>query len=304
MFRSIEMKQILKSALVALSTALCCAASPAKAQSSRTYVSGTGKDGNPCTAASPCKTLQTAINLTAAGGEVYVLNSANYGSATINKSLTITSEGNATGLLATSGAAITISAGATDVISLRGLDIDGGGIASVGVQFTSGQSLNIQKTSVRNFANSGIVFNGTANDTLFISDTVAANNVNNGILVQAGSGPVNGAFNRITASGNGAGILIAGTGVAVAMTDSVLDSNNYGIGAGSSAVLVRNSTVAHNAVGISADQSSTVSVVQSTVTGNGTGWQAINFGQLATYGNNNVAGNANDGTPTTTIPLE
>src|SRR5690349_8385830 len=102
MFRSIGMMQIVKSALVASTTALYCAASPANAQSARTYVSGTGKDGNPCTAASPCKTLQTAINLTAAGGEVYVLNSANYGSAIINKSLTITSEGNAAGLLATS----------------------------------------------------------------------------------------------------------------------------------------------------------------------------------------------------------
>ena len=192
----------------------------------------------------------------------------------------------------------------TDIINLRGLDIDGSRTATVGVQFTSGQALNIQKTAVRNFANSGIVFNGSANDTLFISDTTSLNNTTNGILIQAGTGSVKGALNRIMASGNGVGILASGTAVTIAMTDSIVDSNNHGVSANSSAVLVRNSTVTHNAVGISADQSSTVSVAQSTVTGNGTGWQATNSGQLATYGNNIVNGNTNDGTPTTTIPLE
>src|SRR5947209_7731131 len=59
----------------------------------RTYVSGTGSDSNACIVTSPCKTFQAALALTIAGGEIYVLNSANYGAVTINKSVTITSEG-------------------------------------------------------------------------------------------------------------------------------------------------------------------------------------------------------------------
>src|SRR5262245_32412273 len=92
----------------------------------RTYVSGLGNDNNSCTVSSPCKTFQAALALTIAGGAIYVLNSANYGPVTINKAITITSEGAMAGVLATNGVAMTIRAGANDVINLRGLDIDGG----------------------------------------------------------------------------------------------------------------------------------------------------------------------------------
>src|SRR5262245_28938050 len=70
----------------------------------RTYVSGVGKDSNPCTASSPCKTFQAAMALTVAGGEIYVLDSADYGAVTIDKPVSITSEGAMAGVLATSGA--------------------------------------------------------------------------------------------------------------------------------------------------------------------------------------------------------
>jgi len=49
----------------------------------RTYVSGTGDDGNPCTAPWPCQTFAAALAVTVAGGEIYVLDSANYGPVNI-----------------------------------------------------------------------------------------------------------------------------------------------------------------------------------------------------------------------------
>jgi len=70
----------------------------------RTYVSGTGNDSYPCLASWPCQTFQAALALTVAGGEIYVLDSANYGAVTINKAVSITSEGAMAGVLATSGA--------------------------------------------------------------------------------------------------------------------------------------------------------------------------------------------------------
>src|SRR5262245_7697886 len=66
----------------------------------RTYVSGTGSDSNPCSATAPCRTFRAALALTLAGGEIYVLNSADYGPVTINKSLSITGEGAIAGVLA------------------------------------------------------------------------------------------------------------------------------------------------------------------------------------------------------------
>ena len=68
--------------------------------------------------------------------------------------------------------------------------------------------------------------------------------------------------------------------------------------------MVRNSTASNNAVGIAADQTAMVRVGQSTITGNGTGWQATNGGQVLSYGNNNVGGNNTDGVATSTLTLE
>src|SRR5258708_39672124 len=52
---------------------------PAQAQAMRTFVSGQGKDSNPCTAAAPCQTLQAALAKTLAGGEISALDTADYG---------------------------------------------------------------------------------------------------------------------------------------------------------------------------------------------------------------------------------
>src|SRR5689334_23122522 len=171
----------------------------------RTYVSGLGSDANACTADHPCATFQAALALTLAGGEIFVLNSANYGPVTINKAISITSEGAVAGVLATSGVGITVSAGANDVVTLRGLGIDGANTGSTGIQFNSGKSLTIQKSFVRNFTNSGISFAPSATATLFISDTAVTNNATNGIVVSSSTGAVNGAVARVSAFGNGVG---------------------------------------------------------------------------------------------------
>src|SRR5262245_20904622 len=281
----------------------------------RTYVSGVGNDSSPCTASSPCKTFQAALALTVAGGEIYVLNSANYGAVTINKAVTITSEGAVAGVLASSGIGITISAGASDVVNLRGLDLDGGNSGTVGIQFNSGQSLAIQKCSIRNFTNSGISIAPGAGATSFlVSDTVVTNNGANGLLVApTSSAAVNGVLNRVVASGNGLsssglGIFVYGGGtsgaVNVTMTDSVANNNYYGVGANAAAAMVRNSTISNNMIGVRADQTAIVRVGQTTITANGTGWQATNGGLLQSYGNNNVSGNGTDGTLTSTVALQ
>src|SRR5712672_2656172 len=98
-------------AIFAIAMAQLVQAVPAQAQAMRSYVSGIGRDSTSCTVSAPCKTLQAALTATAAGGEIYVLNSSNYGPVTINKAITITSEGAVGGVLAASGAGITISAG-------------------------------------------------------------------------------------------------------------------------------------------------------------------------------------------------
>ena len=58
---------------------------PAKAQATRTWVSGVGDDSNPCSRTAPCKTFAGAISKTAAGGEINVLDPGGFGAKVRNQ---------------------------------------------------------------------------------------------------------------------------------------------------------------------------------------------------------------------------
>src|SRR4051812_49999341 len=64
-------------------------AAPARAQATRTWVSGVGDDVNPCSRTAPCKTFAGAISVTAAGGEINALDPGGFGAVTITKAITI-----------------------------------------------------------------------------------------------------------------------------------------------------------------------------------------------------------------------
>src|SRR5258708_25134143 len=125
---------------------------PAYGQAMRTYVSGTGKDGTACTLANPCRTLQAALKLTNPGGEIQSLDSADYGYVTINQAVTLLGAHGATGVLAANVSGVTINAGANDVVTLKGLEIDGSGSGVNGIQFNSGAALNVLDSVIRGFS--------------------------------------------------------------------------------------------------------------------------------------------------------
>jgi hypothetical protein len=129
---------------------------PTQAQT-RVFVAAQGSDSNPCTFAAPCRTFQHAHDVVAANGEIDVLDPAGYGALTITKAISIQGHG-FSGISAPSGNGITINAGASDKISLRGLLIDGVGTGANGIQFNTGAFLNVQESLIRNFGGSGIAF--------------------------------------------------------------------------------------------------------------------------------------------------
>jgi Bacterial Ig-like domain (group 3) len=55
----------------------------------RTWVSGDGDDNSDCSRTAPCQTFAGAIAKTVTGGEIYCLDSSNFGPVTITKSITI-----------------------------------------------------------------------------------------------------------------------------------------------------------------------------------------------------------------------
>src|SRR5712664_1387957 len=101
--------------------------SGAFAQATRTWVSGVGDDVNPCSRTAPCKTFAGAISKTTAGGQISVIDPGGFGSVTITKSISIVAVGVEAGVLATNTNGIVINAGPSDVVYIRGLDIEGAG---------------------------------------------------------------------------------------------------------------------------------------------------------------------------------
>jgi hypothetical protein len=308
---------------LALAALFSFAAVPAQAQLARTFVSNAiGNDANNCDRPTPCRTFQAAHDKTLAAGEITVLDPGGYGAVTITKAISITNDGvGEAGVLVSGGVAgITISAGDSDAVSLRGLTIKGIGFGGGnGIVFTGGKSLSIENCIVRTLtgAASGVGFGiairpGTAFPTVTVMNTLVAQNENIGIQFQPTSSAivVKGLLDRVAAYDNGdAGVAVQhpdGSGfVQITALDSIASGNateGFTVHAtnpgNSSLVLIRSTSanngkegikVAHTGAGIAI-----LRVGQSTITGNGSSWSAT--GTLQSFGDNNIIGNG-DGDP-------
>jgi hypothetical protein len=246
----------------------------------------------------------TALAATAPRGEIHVLNSADYGPLVITKSVTITSEGAVAGILATGSTAITVKAGPSDVVSLRGLEVDGDMVAAIGILFASGQSLNIQKTVFRGFTNTGVAIMPTAGGSFFIADTQVANSRNSGILIVSSQAPVSGTLSRVTATANGVGIYALGNNATLTVTDSVAGGNGTGIASNAAAsIMVRNSTINGNTAGVHAANNGIIRIGHSAITANDYANVASDGGQIQSFGNNLIAGNKSEAAMSSALAL-
>ena len=288
--------------------------------STRTWVSGVGDDVNPCSRTAPCKTFAGAISKTTPGGEINTLDPGGFGGVTITFAVSIIDDYSGVGGVLVAGSnGIVVQVGPNDVVNLKGLTFDGSvGTGLNGISFQSGGTLTVEKCTFFNFGGDGIHIIPTATGaTVNVIDSVIQNNKGSGILIQPGSGgnaTVN--LNGVRALGNtNYGIEINGTNAGAISSLNVknsLVSNNaisglYSTSSGAPlSVMVDTSTFSGNVMnGVLSDSAqSTVRLGRSTVTGNGTGLNVTNGGVLASYGNNNVAGNTSDGTASTTIAVK
>jgi len=283
-----------------------------------TYVALNGNDNNGCGPSDPCLTIQRSLSQTVAGGEIIILNPGFLTyflePITIIKSVHITNDSGGEARFgganfATPAAAITIDANPGDIVSLRGLTIDGEGTGITGIQILQASAVHIQNCVIRNFEGAngfGIELVPTSrNSQLFVSDTLIYNNgssgLTGGILVEPQAAiRADVVLDRVHLENNVDGLLIdgivaSGAGSHVIVRDSVM-SGNAGNGihaltiAGKSPAfaLVEHSTMVNiGQSGIRADgPGATVLLSDSTITRNGTGVSTVNSGQLFSYGNN------------------
>ncbi|MES2033620.1 MAG: right-handed parallel beta-helix repeat-containing protein [Pseudomonadota bacterium] len=305
-------------------------AAPAAAQATRTWISGVGDDANPCSRTAPCKTFAGAISKTAAGGEINCIDQGAYGAVTITKSISLICVGVTAGVLHSSTNGIVINAAATDVIFIKGLDINGAPPSSPGlngIRFLAGGSLYIDDTVIRGALaaspnGNGVLFAPSGASELFITNSTISNNgtatTGAGVLIQpTGTGSAKVVLDGVSLIDNrNFGFQVnttgnTGAGVSVSIENSKISGGVQGVqiftpaATTSATVLINGSVVSANTVGIIANGAAAkVRVGTSTITNNGTGVVALGGSAINSYGDNRLDGNGTNGTFTAPLAVK
>jgi len=252
--------------LFAASTFGLCVTSPAHAGIFRAYLSQSGNDANPCTVVQPCRLLPAAISAVSDGGEIWMLDSANYNTSTVSigKSVSILAVPGALGSIAANGSdAISINAPSSNV-SLRNIKISpvsgsGGGdgivIASVGhlavedsvfenlqtaISVAGAARLSIRGSTFRtNFMGLDVEQTGGASQSITIDHTSYLENVVSlTVLTNSTTGNVRVSIDNseIRGGGNGNGTAAFGGAIAgaapinVSIMRTKIAGNGIGVG--------------------------------------------------------------------------
>jgi Right handed beta helix region len=267
---------ILSLTVVAMAMPLLYTA-PAQAQASRTWVSGVGDDVNPCSRTAPCKTWAGAISKTAGGGEISVLDPGGFGAVTITKSITIDGGGGQVASAVIAGTnGINVSAGATDVVILRNLRLNGllgnggapGNAGITGISFNTGKMLIVDNCDIFGFNTNGVSVNTTGGYAL-INNTRIENVAN-------------------------AGVGVGGSNNQVEVFETRIVGSKFGVAVGNTNKLGFSRSLSTNATtqGLEVDNGGTLTVDDSVISFNGNG---IGPSTWSSFTNNRFYGNISNG---------
>ncbi len=296
--------------VLAIATFMFAFASIAQAQASRTWVSGVGDDANPCSRTAPCKTFAGAISKTAACGEINVLDSAGYGAVTITKSITIDGSGAHASILASLVSGIIINAAATDVITIRGISINGFCNGIHGINILSAKTVNVENCVIFRFnTGNGITANDPNGVNLNVRETVIRDNTLDGINSTSSTGNTNVTLDRVSLTGNGNGFHARSGTRATARSCVFSNNTTNGIFGDAQAaslvnVFVWDSMISMNGgAGVKSGNAGNPGVTGITLNQNqidrntGPGISITAPGVINSFGNNSILGNSVDGCP-------
>lgn len=232
---------------------LACLSLPtaSQAQLFRAYLSKNGSDTNNCTINAPCRLLPAALAAIEGGGEVWMLDSANFNVSTVqvNKSVTILAVPGALASIVGNGTDAMVIDGISIRVILRNLNFLGLGSTLFGIRVNEAAEVTLDRSEVRHFLTVGLEVN--APSAVLVSDSMITQNGTG--IAHGGCGPltvirstiVNNAFVGVDSSCNA----ITKTGIA-SIRDSVLNGNANGAIAraavGSARIYVRNSEASFN----------------------------------------------------------
>jgi hypothetical protein len=244
---------LLKVASLALAASIL--SSPAHAIF-RAYLAIDGNDANPCTLGAPCRLLPAAMTAVDAGGEIWMLDSANYntGPVAVTKSVSILAVPGVVGsVVATGGGGnngLNIATPGVKV-SLRNLVFIMLTAGNYGVAFTDGAELTVQDCEFANFGlMGGAIFASVPSGKVTLRDTTLRNspvglNLSNGVRA---------VLERVRVLNNLTGIYVSNSRLAI--TESVISGNSqvgidvYSGSVAQSYATLSNSEVSNNATGV------------------------------------------------------
>ena len=297
--------------LVLVLTVLLLIATGASAQVARVFLSGTGDDANDCSnAATPCRSLQGALNQCPAGGEVIVMSSGGFGAATITQSVTINAP---SGVVAFDARTITIQIGSTDKVVIRGLSLNGAIFGDAyGLYFKTGGTLVVEGTVMAGFLY-GIV--QEAGGSQLVVNNCDFRNNSTAVFAQLLNGVT--ALSTLTVEnsrmvnrgGQGFGVFLYDY-IRAVVRDSVVMGANKGYAIWQSvpsegSLLVEGCVAAHNTYGVYARGDNgivaTLRITNSTIMGNDHGLFTDFAGTIVSQGGNQLWGNGVDGPFNSTV---
>ncbi|MGB8648735.1 MAG: hypothetical protein WCF84_26090, partial [Anaerolineae bacterium] len=195
--------------------------------------------------------------------------------------------------------------------------VDGLNTGLNGIRFLSGGSLTVENVHVQEFTQVGIDYepNQAGNSQLFVSDSLLQNNAGGGVLVKpAGGGLAKASLVRVNSILNLFGVR-AEDSATVTVNDSTASQNSSsGFLAVSTtlatSMFIDNSIAASNGTaatdgGINAIGTlAKIRISNVTTTDNQRGLTTSSHGSILSFGNNLNSGNASNGTPSGTLPLQ
>jgi len=288
---------------LAVLVAVIAFASIAQAQATRTWVSGVGDDANPCSRTAPCKTFAGAISKTAQGGEIDALDPGGFGALTITKAITIDGSGTFASVLNAGTTGFNVSAGANDIVTIRGLSFQGVRQGTTpgtnGIKFNSGKGLNVLDCIIQNQGQNGIQATLAASAFLYVRNTVIKNCAGDGLSASTTSGQIKVAIKDSSFTENGTGLhALANSRISADQCDF---SNNTGAGvfadgtSGVGVANVSNSSIYNNGgAGVQAQTGGAVARINNCdiIQNGGNGALVGAGGEVDTWGNNRFVGNA------------
>jgi hypothetical protein len=274
----------------------------ALAQATRTWVSGTGDDVNPCSRTAPCKTFAGAISKTASGGEIDAQDPGGFGTLTITKPITIDGGGGQVASILASGTpgiTINVPAGAGGV-NIQNLRFDGAGSGTVGIRIVSADTVHLQDVQIFNNTGPGIDLTTAGKTRLLLADSSVFQNRGAGLMVAPASGGKDKAtLDNDEIDDNQCGLVASSQGE----TNGFTTNCGAGSGSGGTATLeaYRTGDSDNNDAGVLSNGATAVAGIGGDeVTGNVTGLEELAGGSLSSFGDNYVIGNNTNGSPSAT----